>query len=175
MSERLPPKYFDKLTDSIWELGRVGMRHLLEIAPTPGTVKGEIYHEDLCFEPEFLLKRPYPELLDETPSRMELVISEMEPYSRDENFTIYAFRRLSLTVTQRTKHYDRGIILMDANGNTMTPRLDLQPSGRKRPPGIAPWRDLTDKANHLNKTEADYMLENVEKLTDKIYQENLGG
>lgn len=173
MSERLPPRYFDRLADSIWHLGQVGMRHLLEIAPTPGTVKGEIYHDDLCFEPEFLLRRPYPELLEETPSRIDLTVSEMEPYSRDENFTIYAYRRLSLDTKRRTKRFDKGIILMDSDGNTMTPRLDLLASGVKGRPGSTEWRQLHERAGYLSKSDADLILDSVERVTDRIYQENL--
>ena len=174
MSERLPPRYFDRLTDSIWHLGQVGMRSLFEIAPTPGVVKGELYHDDLCLEPEFFLRHPYPELLGETPRHIELMVSEMEPYSKDESFTIYSYRRLILDTKRRSRSFTRGIVLLDDNGNSMTPQLDRSAVGKKCSPGSAQWRELHERTIQLNKDEADLILENVQRVTDKIYQDNLG-
>lgn len=175
MSERLAAGRLDRLAEDIWHLGQISMQHLFEIAPVPSVVKGELYHDDLCLEPEFLLNATYPDVLNELPRKVGLSVSEIEPYARDDDFTIYTYQRVDLNTRRHTRQYSEGVIMMDSNGNTLSPALNMPSIGRSRRLGSVAWREIKTqlKVKNFGLTELEYFTAAVERVTQQIHHDML--
>lgn len=142
MNERLPHKTFDKLAHTIWELGKLTMRRMFEEMPVPSVMKGEIDQEGLCLEPHFLIRHQYPESLSIVPRQLGITISETEPYSKNEEFTVYSFEELELDTQKRSRTFSTGIQLLDPRGRSARLALDLPgPGVTRRRRGTQAWRN----------------------------------
>lgn len=173
MTERLAKGQFDRLANGIWGLGQKSMRHMIEIAPLPALVKGEIYHEDLCLEPEFEIRHVLPRALERRPDHVGITISEFEDYVKDPQFTIYSFKRLILNTRTRKRDYGEGVVLMDSKGHSITPRIDELPVGGRRRQGTQAWRDVTTHGGlrSFGPHEADFFLQTIDEVSLAIDSE----
>ena len=70
-----------------------------------------------------------------------------EEFARDCAFTLYTWRKVVLNTHRRTREFDRGVLLMDGDGNTITPQLDMPARGSRRRPGSKAWRELRTDTN----------------------------
>jgi len=173
MTERLRKGQFDQLADGIWGLGRKSMGQMIEIAPLPAFVKGELYHDGLCFEPEFEITHPLPRALERRPVHVGLTISEFEDYVKDPQFTLYSFQKLVLDTRARTKTFETGVTLMDSSGRAIMPRMDRPATGARLRRGTKEWRSVKEN-NGLavfNPDEADIFLKKIEEASLAIESE----
>jgi hypothetical protein len=146
MTERIPRVVYDKLAKSIWDLGRASMSHLVSVAPTPARVKGELMLDGEVLEPEFLIVEPET-FHERLPEIVGLTVNSAEEFARDCAFTLYTWRKVVLNTHRRTREFDRGVLLMDGDGNTITPQLDMPARGSRRRPGSKAWRELRTDTN----------------------------
>lgn len=177
MSNKLPRGYFDLLADETWDLTKLSMQGVVESAPALSSIKGQFYHGDLCFEPEFDMHEPYPEVFAKTPRHLGLTVSETEPYEKNENFTIYSYRKFTLDTALKSLGYRSGIIMLDDLGNAMTPHVEMKSPGKVwRRNGNLAWRAIQpDIDDRFDKNVADDFLQKISKARTWIELEGAEG
>lgn len=146
---------------------------MIEIAPLPALIKGEIYHDDLCLEPEFEVTHTLPRALERRPVHIGLTVSEFEDYVKDPQFTLYSFKKLVLDTRARTRTFETGIVLLDSAGHTITPRLDKPATGARIRRGTKEWRSVKEDngLTVFSPDEADIFLQTIEEVSLAIESE----
>lgn len=173
MTERLPGVLYDQLAKSIWDLGRVTIGHLVDIAPIPSRVKGEIELDEEVLEPEFIIIDP-TEFHAKLPPVVGLTVNSAEAYSKDAAFTMYTWRKVILNMRQRRREFEQGVTLLDGEGNSITPQLDLPQAGTRRRPGSHAWRELkgSGKLQAFDAQTAQEFIETSNRFREHIVRNN---
>lgn len=167
MRETLPAGYFEKLGDSIWNLGVLSMSSMIEIAPLPAKVKGLLLVENICLEPAFVIKNKMPEALMNRPTHMSLMISSYEPY-RDK-YTLYSYKELALDMHRRSRRFVTGVTIENDHGGVISPLLDMPAPGSVYRRGNKEWQSVLDgNLAKFDKQEADYFLDTIDQAISHL-------
>jgi hypothetical protein len=165
MSEKLPPGTLDQLADSIWLLGKLGIERHIALMP-PATITGVIWVEDVCLEPYFTLDKPMPAALAERPMHLGLSISETEKLLADEDYTMYAYKKIDLFMDRRRLRYHEGTIVQHEDGSIIEPATDKRVRGSRASRYFASraWLDTVELGRAKYKPETmTYFLETIDR------------
>ena len=170
MAERLPHRIFDELANSIWRLGQLTMSSIMESAPIPSIVKGELTRDEICLEPEFRLQQPYPI----RPRHIGLTVSYAEPYVRNKDFTVYDYGTIWLDTRTYKREYTKGVVLLDNSGSRIVPLLNDPAPGKHHRPGSVVWRDIRSNTNieSFGIGEANEYIRLANSFADMVYKDS---
>lgn len=119
MAERLAKGTFDKLAKSIWRIGQLGMKDVIEAAPIPCLIQKDFrFLRDILGVQLDLVADPVTER--PKPVWMAATFTEVAPYVPEPELDIYTFETLALDLRRRRKEFETGIYLSDDKGLTIT-------------------------------------------------------